>query len=181
MSQSQGNEQELPAQDMAGEEGPSLYRVEAENAQKGARRSHHVRAGSMTEAATLAREANEPSGAASDGEPLAFRVVAITEENATSRERERRNARRQHIRAMVEAGLSALGRSAPEHPDGERADVLVDFFTRAVCSPGRFPFPAGEGEGGVLLASDDAARVLAQLLTAHLARHGLTVTRTAPA
>jgi hypothetical protein len=80
----------------------------------------------------------------------------------------------------VEAGLTALGKTAPDRSDQEFFDVLCDFFTRAIVLPGHFAFPSGDTEADRLLNPNDPASVLAQLLTTHLSHHGLQVAQILP-
>jgi hypothetical protein len=156
------------------------YRIELESIDEAIRRVNHVHAGSMEEALVKVREADQWPSSGSGSDPSRFRVVEATEESASSEARHQRNARRRYINTMVEAGLTALGKTAPDRSDHEFFDVLCDFFTRAIVAPGHFAFPAGDAEADRLLSTDDAASVLAQLLTTHLSHHGLKVAQTLP-
>ncbi|MCS7476711.1 hypothetical protein ACFFQW_00415 [Umezawaea endophytica] len=157
---------------------PPRYRVELESVDGGIRRVHHVHAGSVEEALVRVREPGLWPLGGPGSDPGRFRVVEVSEENATSEVRHQRDARRRYLNTIVEAGLAALGKTVPDHPDQEFSDVLCDFFTRAVVLPGHFAFPAGKADR--LLGTDDVAGVLAQLLTAHLSHHGVEVARTPP-
>jgi len=157
------------------ESGLPLYRVELET--EGIRRVHQVRAASIEEALVRVREPGLWPPGGDHGE---FRVVEVSEENASSEVRHQRNARRRYLNTIVEAGLAALGKTVPERPDEEFSDFLCDFFTRAVVLPGRLAFPAGGAGTDRLMTSDDVGNVLAGLLVTHLAHHGLEVSRTAP-
>ncbi|MFI6009596.1 hypothetical protein ACIBAG_12330 [Streptomyces sp. NPDC051243] len=173
--------EQTPKESLAGPESDlPRYRVELESSGEGIRRVHHVHAGSMEEALVAVREADHWPSSGPGSDPSRFRVVEATEQSASSEARHRRNARRRHINTMVEAGLAALGKTAPDRPDQEFLDVLCDFFTRAVVMPGHFAFPSADTEPDPLLNGDDAACVLAEFLTTHLAHHGLKVER-APA
>lgn len=152
------------------------YRVDVENHDGGIRRVEYVHAGSMEEALVKVREADWWSS----GEPGGFRVVEATEESTSTEARHQRNARRRYLNTIVEAGLTALGETAPDRPDHEFSDVLSDFFTRVVVLPGHFPFPHGDPGVDRLLDSDDVAAVLTRILTTHLAHHGVGLTRTRP-
>lgn len=155
---------------------PPRYRVEVESHDDGVRLVDYVHAGSMEQALVKVREADWWSS----GAPGGFRVVEVTEENASSEARHQRNARRRHLNTIVEAGLTALGSTAPDAPDHEFSDFLSDFFTRAVVLPGHFAFPQGDPAVERLLDTDDVAAVLTRLLTTHLAHHGLELRRTRP-
>ncbi|MYU18934.1 hypothetical protein GTZ78_51685 [Streptomyces sp. SID8361] len=155
------------------------FRIELESFDGGIRHVRYVHAGSLEEALVKVREVDWPSkGPGSD--PSRFRVVEATEENASTEARNQRNARRRYINTIVEAGLSALGQNAPGRSDEEFFDVLCDFFTRTVVLPGEYVFPAEGTESGRLLKPNDVAAVMAQLLAAHLAHHGLKVTQRHP-
>ncbi|GHH04552.1 hypothetical protein [Streptomyces lanatus] len=156
------------------------FRVELESPAEGIRRVLEVRAGSMEEALVKVRDAEHWPSGGSGSDPGRFRVVEATEESATSEARHDRNARRRYLNIIVEAGLSALGKTHPEHSDDEFSDVLCDFFTRAITLPGHAPFPAGDAEADRLLSTDDAAAVMVQLLTVHLDHHGLKVAPALP-
>lgn len=150
------------------------YRIEVENADGGTRRVDYVHADSMQEALVKIREADWWPRDALDG----FRVVEATEEGASSKARHQRNARRSYLNTIVEAGLTALGKTTPDRSDHESSDILCDFFTRSVILPGHFAFPQGDAKTDRLLDTDDVAGVLTQLLTTHLSHHGLKVVRT---
>ncbi|RFU83024.1 hypothetical protein DY218_29805 [Streptomyces triticagri] len=156
-----------------GDGGPSEFRVELESADGGTRRAVQVRAASVEEALVAVRDPDQWPEISLDD----FRVVEVSEEGGSSEARHRRNARRRYLNAIVESGLVALGKSAPEPPAGEFADVVCDFFTRAVVLPGGVAFPAEETEAGQLLSRHDDSRVLAELLEVHFAHHGLKVAR----
>jgi hypothetical protein len=156
------------------------FRVELESVDEGIRRVNHVHAGSMEDALVKVREADHWPRSGSGSDPSRFRVVEATEESASSEARHQRNARRRYINTMVEAGLTALDMTAPERSDQEFFDVLCDFFTRAIVLPGHFAFPSANAEADRLLNTDDAASVMAQLLTTHLSHHGLKVAPTLP-
>ncbi|MEV8229413.1 hypothetical protein AB0P41_25745 [Streptomyces sp. NPDC079167] len=159
------------------------FRVELASADEGIRRTTQVHAGTMEEALAKAHEPDRRPDAGPGSDPGRFRVVEAAEESAEGEARRDRNARRRYLNTIVESGLTALGKPVPERPDAEFADVLCDFFTRAVVLPGRYPFAFGEkdgdGEGGHLLNQHDDSAVLAELLIKHLAGHGLTVTQAA--
>ncbi|MGW3147450.1 hypothetical protein ACWDG1_22760 [Streptomyces sp. NPDC001177] len=70
--------------------------------------------------------------------------MEVSEESASSDARHQRNARRRYINTVVEAGLTALGKTAPDRSDEEFFDVLCDFFSRAVVWPEHYGFPTGE-------------------------------------
>ncbi|TPQ17463.1 hypothetical protein [Streptomyces sporangiiformans] len=156
------------------------YRIELESTDEGIRRVNHVHAGSMEQALVKVREADHWPTSGPGSDPSRFRVVEATEESASSEARHQRNARRRYINTIVEAGLTALGKTAPDRSDEESFDVLCDFFTRAIVLPGHFAFPSGDTDADRLLDANDAASVLAQLLTTHLAHHGLKVAQTLP-
>jgi hypothetical protein len=157
------------------------YRVELESVDEGIRRAESVHAGSMEEALAKVRDVDQwrpSSGSGSD--PGRFRVVEVVEESAAGEAIQQRNARRRYLNTIVEAGLTALGKTVPDRSDDEFSDVLCDFFSRAVVWPEHLAFPSGDTEAGGLLKPNDSAGVMAQLLTAHLAHHGLKVSRTLP-
>lgn len=156
------------------------YRVELESLDEGIRRVVRIHAGSMEEALVKVRQADHWPSSGSGGDPSGFRVVEAAEESASSEARDQRNARRRYINTIVESGLTALGKTAPDRSDEEFFDVLCDFFSRSIVWPGHFGFPSGDAEPDRLLRPNDVAGVLAQLLTAHLDRHGLRVARTLP-
>ncbi|MEU6068823.1 hypothetical protein ABZ864_31300 [Streptomyces sp. NPDC047082] len=106
--------------------------------------------------------------------------MEVSEESASSDARHQRNARRRYINTVVEAGLTALGKTAPDRSDEEFFDVLCDFFSRAIVWPEHYGFPTGGTEADRLLKPNDVAGVMAQLLTTHLAHHGLKVTQSLP-
>ncbi|AXK35625.1 hypothetical protein DVA86_26300 [Streptomyces armeniacus] len=162
------------------ENGLPRYRIELESSDEGIRRVHHVHADSLEEAVVKVREADQWPRSGPGSDPGRFRVVEATEENASSEARQQRNARRRYLNTIVEAGLTALGKTAPERSDHESFDVLCDFFTRAVTLPGHSAFPSGEAETDRLLNTDDAATVMVELLTTHLDHHGVQLTRTPP-
>ncbi|NGO11979.1 hypothetical protein G5C60_31340 [Streptomyces sp. HC44] len=172
---------ESPSNQTVQENDLPRYRVELESVDEGIRRGCHVHAGSMEEALLKVREGDQWPSSGPGSDPSRFRVVEASEESASSEARHQRNARRRYLNTIVETGLTALGKSAPDHSsDEEFFDVLCDFFTRAVVLPGHFAFPSGDTEGDRLMSTDDAAAVMAQLLTTHLAHHGLKVTETLP-
>jgi hypothetical protein len=129
----------------------------------------------MEEALVKVREPDQWPSSGPGSDPSGFRAVEATEENATSGARHQRNARRRHLDTVVEAGLTALTKTTPDRPDQEFFDVLCDFFSRAIVRPGDFAFPSGDPEADRPLKPNDAAGVMAQLLTT-LAHHGLKVT-----
>ncbi|MFF3493110.1 hypothetical protein ACFYWS_17320 [Streptomyces sp. NPDC002795] len=155
------------------------FRVELESLDEGIRRATEVYAGTMEEALAKARGTDDWPDAGPGSDPDRFRVVEAAEESAEGEARRDRNARRRYLNTIVESGLTALGKPVPERPDAEFADVLCDFFTRAVVLPGHYPFASRDGEGGRLLDRHDDSAVLADLLLNHLAGHGLTVVQTA--
>ena len=120
------------------ESGLPRYRVELET--EGIRRVNQVHAASIEEALVRVFEPDLWP----HGDPDGFRVVEVSEENDSSEVRHQRNARRRYLNTIVEAGLAALGKTVPEHPEEEFADFLCDFFTRAVVLPGRLASPPGE-------------------------------------
>ncbi len=161
-----------PSSHEAQEGGQPRFRVELESHDAGTRRVLHVDARSMEEALVRVRDADRW---ASD-DPGSFRVVEAGVMDGSSELRHDRNARRRYLNTVVESGLTALGRDVPpDRPAGDFADVVCDFFTRAVVLPGRVAFPSEEADAGRLLSSHDDSRVLAQLLAVHLAHHGLKV------
>lgn len=168
---------ESPSKPEAREDDSPRYRVELESAGEGIRRVHHVHASSLEEALVKVREADRWPSGGPGSDPAVFRVVEASEESPTSEARHERNARRRYLNTIVEAGLAALGTTAPDRTDQESFDVLSDFFARAVTRPGHFAFPAGDAETDRLVKSDDVAAVLVQLLDTHLAHHGWEVTR----
>ncbi|WP_119293919.1 hypothetical protein [Streptomyces sp. YIM 130001] len=155
------------------ESGQRQFRVELESRDGGTRRAFPVHAASIEEALGKVRDADQWPESGLD----VFRVVGVSEEGGSSEARHQKNARRRHLNAVVESGLAALGKTAPEPPAGEFADVVCDFFTRAVLLPGVAAFPSEGAEAGQLLSRHDESRVLAELLAVHFAYHGLKVTR----
>ncbi|MFJ8537236.1 hypothetical protein [Streptomyces sp. NPDC093591] len=170
--------QQTPEESLAAPESDlPRYRVELESPDEGIRRVEHVHAGSMEEALVKVRETDHWPSSGPGSDPSGFRVVEATEESASSEARHQRNARRRYINTIVEEGLAALGKTAPDRPDQEFLDVLSDFFTRAVVHPGHFAFPSGDTEADRLLEVNDVSCVLVELLTTHLTHHGLKVER----
>ncbi|MGW7381441.1 hypothetical protein [Streptomyces sp. NPDC054794] len=101
------------------------------------------------------RESDEwPSSGPGSG-PGRFRVVEVSEESASSEARHQRNARRRYINTIVEAGLTALGKTAPDRSDEEFFDVLCDSFSRAVVRPEHIGFPSDDTEADRLLKPND--------------------------
>lgn len=155
------------------------FRIELASPDEDIRRTIQVHAGTMEEALAKVREGHGWPDAGPGSDPDRFRVVEAAEQSAEGEARRDRNARRRYLNIIVESGLSALGKPAPERPNAKFADVLCDFFTRAVSLPGRYPFTFGDGDGDHLLDKGDDSAVLAELLIKHLAGHGLTVAQTA--
>ncbi|MCF3131552.1 hypothetical protein [Streptomyces olivochromogenes] len=156
------------------------YRVELESIDEGIVRVDYVHAGSMEEALVKARESDEWPSSGPGSDPSRFHVVEVSEESASSEARHQRNARRRYINTIVEAGLTALGKTAPDRSDEEFFDVLCDFFSRAIVWPEHIGFPSDDTEADRLLKPNDVSSVLAQLLTTHLTHHGLKVTQSLP-
>ncbi|MFI6350056.1 hypothetical protein [Streptomyces sp. NPDC050560] len=167
------------APEAGGEDHLPYYWVQLESVEEGIRRKTGVRAASLEEALVKVRDPEHWRPREGPGaDPGRFRVVEVSEESATSEARHRRNARRRHLNTVVENGLTTLGKSVPDHEGDAFSDVLCDFFSRAVVWPGDIPFPWGNAaaeEAGRLLKPNDPASVMAQLLAAHLAHHGLRV------
>ncbi|GAA2094480.1 hypothetical protein GCM10009801_62520 [Streptomyces albiaxialis] len=167
----------------AGREGaPPRFRVELVSPDERIRRTTQVHADTMEEALAKARGSDGWPDAGPGSDPDRFRVVEAAEESAEGEARRDRNARRRYLNTIVESGLTTLGRSVPERPDAEFADILCDFFVRAVVLPGHSPFAPGapgDAEGARTTGRHDESAVLAELLIGHLAAHGLTVARVA--
>jgi hypothetical protein len=145
-----------------------------ESVDEGIRRVHSVHAGSIEAALVKVREADWWPSSGFGSDPSRFRVVEVSEESASGEALHQKNARRRYLDTIVEAGLSALGKTVPDRSDDEFFDVLCDFFTRTIVLPGRVAFPSGDTEADRLMRSDES-KVLVQLLATHLSHHGLKV------
>ncbi|AZM58207.1 MULTISPECIES: hypothetical protein [unclassified Streptomyces] len=166
----------------APEERGLRYRVEWESEQEGIRWADVVHAASVDEALEKSRGRDTWPSNGPNTDVSTFRVVEVSEVSPAAEALHRKNARRRHLNTIIETGLSALGKPAPDRADradDEAFEILCDFFIRAVVAPGRHPFPfsSEDPEAGRLLRPDDQAAVLAQLLMAQLAHHQVRITR----
>ena len=145
----------------APEERGLRYRVEWESEQAGLRGADVVHAASVDEALEKSRGRDTWPSNGPNTDVSTFRVVEVSEVSPAAEALHRKNARRRHLNTIIETGLSALGKPAPDlhRREVDRAPArrkhhasLAPQVARGERGPG--------GDGDPDLADDEAFEIL---------------------